>query len=588
MKGRIPEHFINDLLARVDIYEVIAPRVELKRAGREWRGLSPFNDERTPSFFVNQAKQMFFDFSSGVNGNAIRFLMEYERLDFVEAIEELARLAGVEVPREAGRGPSRAQLEGPLEALAEAQRVFRAQLQRSEAALAYLRRRGIDDDTAERFGIGLAPDAWDTLASRFRDPRNALAAGLLIARDDDPSRGCYDRFRNRLMFPIRDTRGRVIAFGGRTLGDDQAKYLNSPETELFHKGGQLYGLYEARQSVPHPPQLVVVEGYMDVVGLSQHGVHTAVATLGTATTADHLKLLFRATQRVVFCFDGDAAGKRAAWKGLEQALPLLGAGREVRFMFLPAEHDPDSLVREGGAAAWEEACQAAMPLSRFLVDSLAAQCDTSALDGRMRVAALVAPYLGKLQDPLVRTEFLRALVPVTRLSEDELERAMSRSAAASGGASSSSRGAAPLSSQRKPVGRALQLLLDDPQLAQRVGDLGELSASAMPGMDLLVAVVDQLVEEPDTNAARLIQGWPDADQARLLERLAMPAAGPETQDAAAEFDEIIHRLRGRSRRMRVQALLDASRERPLSTAETSELRTLTAARAGAVEEQPER
>lgn len=575
MKGRIPESFINDLLARVDIVDVVTPRVELKRAGREWRGLSPFTNEKTPSFYVSPAKQMYFDFSSGQNGNAIGFLMAYERLDFVEAVEELASQLGLEVPREGGRGgPSRKALEGPLEALALAQRHFEAQLRRSQVAIDYLKQRGVDGATAQAFGIGYAPDAWDSLAKQFRDPTPALEAGLLIARDDDPGRGCYDRFRNRLMFPIRDTRGRVIAFGGRTMGDDQAKYLNSPETELFHKGRQLYGLYEVRQAEPHPEQLFVVEGYMDVVGLARHGIRTAVATLGTATTADHLHLLFRTTRRVVFCFDGDAAGGRAAWKALEQALPTLGPGREVRFMFLPQGHDPDTLVAEGGPEAWEDALAEAQPLSRFLLDSLAADCDLTTPDGRAQLVSLAAPYVTRIEDSATRSAIVDALVPRSRLSRQDIELALR-----GGGrprAEPAPQAGAP--KRQKPVGRALQLLLEQPELAQGVGDLEELAQSQQPGIDLLVAVLDHFIEHPDSTAAGLIRGWPDAEQAHWLERLAQPQAMAPA-DPASELAEILVRLRDRGRRLRVQTLLEAARHRDLSAGETAELRALTSARA---------
>lgn len=579
MNGRIPESFISDLLTRVDIVDIVSSRVELKRAGREWRGLSPFSNEKTPSFFVSPTKQMYFDFSSGQNGNAIGFLMAFDRLDFVEAVEELARQVGVEVPREAGgnRTRSRPSMEGPLEALALAQRHFEGALRQSQPAIDYLKARGVDGATARTFGIGFAPDGWDSLTKQFKDPAPALAAGLLIARGDDPQRGCYDRFRNRIMFPIRDTRGRVIAFGGRTLGDDPAKYLNSPETELFHKGRQLYGLYEARQAQQHPYQLFVVEGYMDVVGLARHGIEGAVATLGTATTADHLHLLFRSTRRVVFCFDGDDAGKRAAWKALEQALPTLGPGREVRFMFLPDGQDPDSLVADGGVEAWEQATAAAVPLSRFLLDRLAAECDLTTPDGRGQLIAQAAPHLARMEDAATRTAIIDALVPRTHLARADIEAALrggaKTSRAQAGGSAEANRAPA----RQRPVGRALQLLLDTPGLARRVQDLDQLAQVNQPGIELLVAVLDFLIEEPDTTAAGLIQAWPDPAQRQQLEILAQPMA-LHPADPESEFDEIVARLRDRGRRLRVETLLQAARERELSAGETEELRALTAVR----------
>ena len=349
MSGRIPEAFIHDLLERTDIVEIIGARIELKRAGREYKARSPFSNEKTPSFFVSPQKQMFFDFSSGKNGTAISFLMEYDRLSFVEAVEELAQRAGLEVPREGGRS-DHVVMDGPLDALAAAQRFYRDQLRSAQPAIEYLKKRGVTGDTAKLFGIGYAPESWDALSSFLKDARHAVDAGLLIERDGG---GVYDRFRNRIMFPIRDTRGRVIGFGGRTLGNDPAKYLNSPETPLFHKGRNLYGLYEAKQSSKsNLPYLLVVEGYMDVVMLAQHGIPQAVATLGTATTREHLALLFKSTSKVVFCFDGDRAGRSAAWRALEQALPEVYESRECQFMFLPDGHDPDSLVQQIGQEAF--------------------------------------------------------------------------------------------------------------------------------------------------------------------------------------------------------------------------------------------
>ena len=576
MTGRIPDAFIQELLSRVDIVEVIGSRVQLKPAGREFRALSPFTGEKTPSFYVSPAKQMFFDFSSGKNGTALSFLMEHDRLGFVEAVEELARSVGLEVPREGGGAASRAVLDGPLDALALAARVYREALRASPVAVDYLRSRGVDGELARRYGIGFAPDAWDTLARQFSDPRHALEAGLLIGREGG---GHYDRFRNRIMFPIRDARGRVIAFGGRTLGNDPAKYMNSPETVLFHKGRQLYGLYEARQAEPHPAVLFVVEGYMDVVGLAQHGVPTAVATLGTATTSDHLRLLFRATQKVVFCFDGDAAGQRAAWKALEQALPELGAGREVAFMFLPAGEDPDTFIARHGRSAWDEAAAAAVPLGRYLLESLSRDVDLSSPDGRARLAALARPHLARIDDAAVRAVLLDDLERRTRLSRPDLEASMRRAD------DEASRVAAPpvvarrVDPRHKPVGRALQLLLECPALANSVTDLGELAAAELPGLELLIAVVDYFIEHPGTTAGALIEGWPNRGEAALLARLAAPAAIPGAADPGEELSEVVARLRDRARRKRAQTLLNLAEERPLTPAETAELRTLTAARA---------
>src|SRR5581483_3965252 len=328
---------------------------------------------------------------------SINFLMENDRLSFVEAVEELAKRAGLTVPREGGRGNDQLVLEGPLDALAAAERFFRSQLRTHQPAIDYLKQRGLSGDTAKLYNIGYAPDSWDALAQQFKgDTAHAITAGLLKKKEETGR--VFDVFRNRVMFPIRDTRGRVIAFGGRTLANDPAKYLNSPETPLFHKGRNLFGLYEAKQSTKSElPYLMVVEGYMDTVMLAQHGIRNVVATLGTATTREHLALLFKSTARVVFCFDGDRAGRSAAWRALEEALPEVYEGRECRFMFLPEGHDPDTLVQEIGADAFRARVDQAMSLTDFLLGELKKQVNLASLDGRARLAGLARPHLERMR-----------------------------------------------------------------------------------------------------------------------------------------------------------------------------------------------
>lgn len=577
--GRIPDSFIQDLLSRVDIVEVIGASVELKRAGREYKGLSPFTNEKSPSFFVNPAKQMFFDFSSGKNGTAISFLMENDRLSFVEAVEELARRVGVDVPREGGNAPDRLVLEGPLDALAAAEKFYRAQLRTHQPAIDYLKKRGLDGETAKRFGIGYAPESWDALTRLFPTAngqlQHALDAGLLIERDGDGGRGgAYDRFRNRVMFPIRDTRGRTIGFGGRTLGNDPAKYLNSPETVLFHKGRNLFGLYEAKQSTKAElPELLVVEGYMDVVMLAQHGIRNAVATLGTATTREHLTLLFKSTQRVVFCFDGDRAGRSAAWRALEQALPEVFDNRECRFMFLPDGHDPDSLVQAIGEAAFRELIAQAMPLSDFLLGELQKQVNVATLDGRARLPGLARPHVEKLRDGPLRALIVDELARLTRLGRADLEAALAAKPKAPAAGSDS-----PTPTTRrteapgaKPVRRALQLLLEKPAMATRVEHIGQLSLLTQPGLDILIEALEFFRDEPEATAAQLIELWRGTAKGAALERISGVEAGLDETGIESEFFDCILLLRRRALRERQQVLLDQLRERSLSPAETSEL-----------------
>lgn len=577
MAGRIPDAFIHDLLARTDIVELIGARIELKRAGRELRGLSPFTNEKTASFYVNPQKQMFFDFSSGKNGNAIGFLMEYDRLSFVDAVEDLAQRAGLEVPREGGQ-EARVVMDGPLDALAAAQRFFRERLREAPSAIEYLKKRGVSSDTAKRFGIGYAPDGWDGLTRFLKDTRHAVDAGLLIEKD---SGGAYDRFRNRITFPIRDTRGRVIGFGGRTLGNDPAKYLNSPETPLFHKGRNLYGLYEARQATTAAlPHLLVVEGYMDVVMLSQHGIHEAVATLGTATTREHLQLLFKSTSKVVFCFDGDRAGRSAAWRALEQALPESLEGRECAFMFLPDGHDPDTLVQAEGAEAFRTRIGQAQPLSQFLLGELGRQVNLGTLEGRARLIALARPHMDKLREGPLRTLMVDELARLARMGRGDVEAAM-RKADGAAPAMATATAEPAQSGATRPVRRLMQLLLERPALAERVDNIPLLLQAGVPGVEVLIEAVDFFHAHPEAHAGQLVEAWKDEPRGRAIVRL-LAQGIPALDDAAieAEFLDGLARLRDKALRARVQELLAQARLRNLSETETREIEAITRQLAG--------
>ncbi len=426
MSGRLPPGFIQDLIARTDIVALIGKSVELKKAGKEHRGLSPFTDERSPSFFVNPAKQKFFCFSSGKQGNAITFLMEHDRMSFIEAVRCLAAAAGVEVPTPSAMTERARTTAGPLDALKIATNFYRDQLRAHPAAIEYLKGRGLHGETAKLYGIGFAPDAWDALTPLFPEAneqqQHALDAGLLVQRDRG---GCYDRFRNRIMFPIRDAQGRTIGFGGRTIGHDPSKYLNSPETALFHKGRNLYGLYEAAQAVQGElHSLIVVEGYMDVVMLAQHGIRNVVAALGTATTREHAALLFRSTRRVVFCFDGDRAGRAAARRALDQVLPELLPGRECRFAFLPDGHDPDSLVQDAGADAFRSVIEHAQTLSDYLLSELARQTDLTTIEGRAQLLSSAQPYIERINDAPLQAVILEELARLAHLRRNDLDAAL--------------------------------------------------------------------------------------------------------------------------------------------------------------------
>ena len=401
MAGRIPQAFLDDLLERVDIVEVIDRRVKLRKSGKNYTARCPFHEEKTPSFSVNPDKQFYYCFGCGAGGNALGFLMDYENLDFPRAVEALAGSAGLEVPREPTRGaqddPEREQSNKALYALMEeVATYYRRQLRQhpqASRAVTYLKQRGLTGEIAKQFDLGFAPPGWDNLLKALGNTpaQQTLLkdSGMLVENEDGK---LYDRFRDRVVFPIRDQRGRVVAFGGRVLGDDKPKYLNSPETGIFHKGRELYGLFQARQANRKLERLLVVEGYMDVIALAQHGISNATATLGTATSKTHLERIYRLCPEVVFCFDGDEAGRKAAVRALEAALPCMEDGRQARFLFLPEGEDPDTMVRGGGAEHFQELVRNAMPLEQFLFESVAEGLDTSSMDGKARLSKQALPY----------------------------------------------------------------------------------------------------------------------------------------------------------------------------------------------------
>jgi DNA primase len=416
----IPNDFIQTLLARVDIVQVIDRQVPLKKAGANFAACCPFHSEKTPSFTVSPAKQFYHCFGCGAHGTAIGFLMEFGGRSFPEAVEELARDAGLEVPREApARGEARrSQAEDLSAVLLAAAEFYRSALKETPRAIDYLKTRGLTGAIAARFGLGYAPDDWQPLAKAFEDYQSKAleTAGLVITGEGGKR---YDRFRGRIMFPIHDGRGQVIGFGGRVLDEGEPKYLNSPETPVFAKGRELYGLFQARQAIRAAGKVVVVEGYMDVIALAQHGVEYAVATLGTATTPAHAQKLFRMSDTVVFCFDGDEAGRRAAWRALENALPVLSDGKQPGFLFLPQGEDPDDAIRRRGRAAFEALVDSAIPLSEFLIDALVARFPPVSAEGRAALLNAAKPLLEQAGAPLFSALLRRRLAAVAGLAESE-------------------------------------------------------------------------------------------------------------------------------------------------------------------------
>jgi DNA primase len=541
MAGRIPPKFVDEVLARTDIVDLINSRVPLRKAGKDYQACCPFHDEKTPSFTVSREKQFYHCFGCGAHGSAIGFLMEYERQGFLDAVEELASHAGLELPTEGeafAAGPDRQPLYKVLE---QAAGVYRRQLRQhpdAQRAVGYLKRRGLSGEVAAAFGLGYAPPGWDFLLRSLGGDRavqqHLIESGLVVEQDGKR----YDRFRDRVMFPIRDVRGRVIGFGGRVLGDEKPKYLNSPETPVFHKGRQLYGLYEAQKAERHPKRLLVVEGYMDVIALAQYGILYAVATLGTATTGEHVQHLLRTAAELIFCFDGDRAGRAAAWKALEAVLPHATGHQEVRFLFLPEGEDPDTLVRRDGQAAFAQRLAAAAPLSDFLFGQLKAQVDMDSLDGRARLAALAKPLLEKIPAGLFRemlSERLASLVGVAPMQVGASPRnaTIRRRAPARG------------RTRLTTVQWAIALLLQDPRLgvaASRVPD--DWRRLGTPGSSLLAEMLDLIADDPEIRTGALLERWRDSELGPYLRRLVDPELIPDltAEGRAAELADALKAL----------------------------------------------
>jgi DNA primase len=589
--GLIPQTFIDELIARADIVEVIGSRVQLKKAGREFKACCPFHNEKSASFWVSPEKQFYHCFGCGAHGTVLRFLMEHDHMAFPEAVEELATRLGLEVPHEGSNAPGGPRrVDEPLyDVMGHVARFYIETLARDERAQQYVARRGLDQETVEKFGIGYAPNSWNEVLRRFGgndDARRTLTdLGLIIERDRGQIRDGerhYDRFRDRIMFPIRDSRGRIIAFGGRILDQGEPKYLNSPETVLFHKGRELYGLYEARRSRSNLKRLLIVEGYMDAVRLHQYGINYAVATLGTATTPEHFKRIFRIVSEVVFAFDGDRAGRAAAWRALQHALPEARQGREIRFLFLPDGHDPDSLVGEEGAAAFEGRLDATLPLSEYLIRELSEQSDLAHADGRARFSENARPLWAKLPEGVYRELMLARIAEVVGIAPQRLQELWDAGNPKAVAAS------APPPPKRVPVrhvsgGRgslmrqAVLQLVSYPAIALEVGEeeRSALDACEEPGIELLRELIDNLRTQPAQNSAQVIERWsgkPGGDSLeKLLQRDQIVA---DAVAAAAELHASLAKLADLVVERRLEALEEKSRSTRLEPEELQEFQRL--------------
>jgi DNA primase len=596
MAGLIPQAFIDDLIARSDIVELIGGRVPLKKAGREYRACCPFHNEKTPSFWVSPDKQFYHCFGCGAHGTALGFLMNYDRLSFPEAVEELAQRLGVEIPREAQSGGGAARPGDDLYELMDGvAKYWAGLLKRDQRAAQYVEQRGLEPASLEQFNIGYAANSWNEVLKRFggsEPARRALSeAGLIVERDASQARDgdrYYDRFRDRIMFPIRDARGRTIAFGGRIIDQGEPKYLNSPETTLFHKGRELYGLFETRRARAPLKRLLVVEGYMDVVRLHQAGVTNAVATLGTATTPEHLKRVFRLVSEVVFAFDGDRAGRAAAWRALNNALPEAQDGRELKFLFLPEGEDPDSLVGKEGREAFATRLESALPMSEYLVRTLAADCDISHADGRARFAKEAQPLLAKLPDGVYRDLLTSRIaeeikLPVARLSElwqrDANKLDAARNAGGFGRAGARSAVTRPKSSSDRGglVTQAVRLLVHFPAVARALNADAVRELAKLEAVDAraLAEIIDELRAQPAELTAQFLQRRVGTHGYERLAQLAtQPALVADSGAAAKQLEAAVQKILAVARDQRYETLLKSHAAGTLSEQESLELQAL--------------
>ena len=569
MRGRIPREFIDELLARLDVVEVIDRRVPLKKAGKDFKACCPFHNEKTPSFTVSRPKQFYHCFGCGVSGTAITFLMEFEHLSFPEAVEELAGEAGLEVP---DTGPARSG-DNPtlplLEILGEASRYYKDQLRsHSDASttIAYLKQRGLTGEIAAQFDLGYAPTGWDNLSSTAGNEEKLdlmVKAGLISKRE---SGGHYDRFRARVIFPIHDNKGRVIAFGGRLLDEGEPKYLNSPETPVFHKGSELYNLHRARSAIAQQQMSIVVEGYMDVLALAQHGIDHCVATLGTATTATHLQRLFRLAPSIVFCFDGDRAGRDAAGRALEIALPLLESGRQVSFLFLPEGEDPDSVVRDQGADTFRSLIESATPLPDLLFDTLLNQTDLTRMDGKARLATLARPLLSRIPEGPLRELMQQRLSDLTGVTPSGLGGLPTTPATVP------HKRASARSKRLSPLATAISVLVQRPQLAAGL-DLPTMVVDTQddPGVQLLTKVHGLARENPQLTTASLIERFRGDEQQPTLEKLASRNHLVDDEGLEIFLAETLATLASQSIDDTIAELLRLASERELSKTEKQQL-----------------
>ena len=580
MSGLIPQHFIDDLIARADIVDVLSKRIDLKKAGKEFKAVCPFHNDKNPSLTISPLKGFYHCFSCGAHGTALGFLMEYENLNFVEAVENLASELGVEVPYENKGNPIKKNDDLFL-LMNTIQKKFQNNLKINAKAIQYLKKRGIDGKTAKKYKIGYAEKGWSNILDNFgssdSDIKSLLKLGLIIKKENN--KGYYDRFRDRIIFPIRDNRGRFIGFGGRIFEGDQPKYLNSPETPIFHKGRELYGLYECQKSMRVIEKVIVVEGYMDVIGLSQNGVEYSVASMGTATTDDHFTRLFRLSDTICFCFDGDQAGYLAAWRALENSLSHLKDGRQIKFVFLPDGEDPDSYIRKNSTGNFEKLLNNGTDLSDFMIQRTSEDIDLKSVDGKARLAERVKPLINRMPRGIFKELIIEKLSALVGLSAKKLEQSISEDKITNKRKSSFS-----YAPRRKNINtkkdspsvikKSISLILNYPEAVKEISNI-EFVNYEKPGIKILINLIKNITDEPNMNTAALIERWREDDEGKYLSKLAINSF-PKNEEfnAEEELNNCLVQITRNFYNERINSLIKKQADNQLTSDEKVELKEI--------------
>ena len=580
MSGLIPQHFIDDLIARADIVDVLSKRIDLKKAGKEFKAVCPFHNDKNPSLTISPLKGFYHCFSCGAHGTALGFLMEYENLNFVEAVESLASELGVEVPYENKGNPIKKNDDLFL-LMNTIQKKFQNNLKNNTKAIQYLKKRGIDGKTAKKYKIGYAEKGWSNILDNFgssdSDIKSLLKLGLIIKKENN--KGYYDRFRDRIIFPIRDNRGRFIGFGGRIFEGDQPKYLNSPETPIFHKGRELYGLYECQKSMRVIEKVIVVEGYMDVIGLSQNGVEYSVASMGTATTDDHFTRLFRLSDTICFCFDGDQAGYLAAWRALENSLSHLKDGRQIKFVFLPDGEDPDSYIRKNSTGNFEKLLNNGTDLSDFMIQRTSEDIDLKSVDGKARLAERIKPLINRMPRGIFKELIIEKLSALVGLSAKKLEQSISEDKITNKRKSSFN-----YAPRRKNINtkkdspsvikKSISLILNYPEAVKEISNI-EFVNYKKPGIKILIKLLKNISDEPDMNTAALIERWREDDEGKYLSKLAINLF-PKNEEfnAEEELNNCLAQITKNFYNERINSLIKKQADNQLTSDEKVELKEI--------------